>query len=244
MSKVVYVLTISGSDSSGCSGMQADNRVIHAAGAMPLNVITACTLQTPKGLHALNLSDAAEVERQVNALLDTYPVRAIKIGMLGNASMVTAVARSLKARAERPFVVLDPVVSSSSGSALLDTDGLKALNEELLPLVGLVTPNLEEMPLLRLPESVAVLRKGGHAEGTKCVDRLILPDGREMEFSEERVNTPNTRGTGCALSAGIAAYLANGCRLPQACERAKSLLQESLRSKVDFEFTGTGPSFF
>ena len=244
MSEVVYVLTVSGSDSSGCSGIQADNRAIHAVGAMPLNVITACTLQTPDGLCALNLSDAAEVERQMNALLDAYPVGAVKIGMLGNASIVQAVARVLEARAEHPFVVLDPVLCSTSGSALLDADGMEALNKQLLPLVGLVTPNLEERPLLRVAESVAVLQKGGHAEGAECVDRLTMPDGRNFEFSAERIDTPNTRGTGCALSSGIAAYMASGRELPEACQESKNLLHKSLLLNAGLTFTGNGPALY
>ena len=244
MSEVVYVLTVSGSDSSGCSGMQADNRAIHAAGAMPLNVISASTLQTPEGLHALNLSDAAEVEQQINALLDAYSVRAVKIGMLGNGAIVEAVVRTLEVRAERPFVVLDPVVCSSSGSALLDASGLEVLNERLLPLVGLVNPNLNEMPLLRVPESVAVLLKGGHAEGVECIDRLTLPDGRDREFSAERVETVNTRGTGCALSAAIAAFIARGNNLPEACARAKHLLHAALEKNRDRVFTGNGPALY
>ena len=113
--------------------------------------------------------------------------------MLGNGAIVEAVVRTLEVRAERPFVVLDPVVCSSSGSALLDASGLEVLNERLLPLVGLVTPNLNEMPLLRVPESVAVLFKGGHAEGVECIDRLTHYRMGGIGSFLERVETVNTR---------------------------------------------------
>lgn len=224
--------------------MQADNRAIQAAGAMPLNVLTATTLQTPDSLLASQLSDASEVERQVTALLAAYPVGAIKIGMLGHASIVEAVARALQAQEKPPFVVLDPVLRTSSGSPLLDAAGLEILNQRLLPLVGLVTPNLEERPLLNVPESLAVLLTGGHAEGAECVDRLTLPNGQEEAFSAERMETTNTRGTGCALSSAIAAYIALGKALPEACQQAKDLLHSSLTRNVDKGFTGPGPSFF
>ncbi len=243
MHPVAYVLTVSGSDSSGCAGLQADNRAIHAAGAMPLNVLTATTLQTPDGLLATRLADPAEVEQGITSLLEAYPVRTVKIGMLGSAAIVEAVARALADSAERPFVVLDPVLQTSSGSALLDPAGVEVLNGQLLPLAGLVTPNLPERRQLRVPDSVAVLLKGGHADSAECVDQLTLPDGQTLEFSAARVDTLNTRGTGCALSAGIAAYLAQGSDLPTACQLAKSQLHDSLSRHADQRFTGPGPSF-
>lgn len=243
MNATSYVLTLSGSDSSGAAGMQADNRVIHAVGGMPLNVITACTLQTGSGLISMQQSEPAEVKRHAETLLKDYPVGAIKIGMVCHAGIVSAVAGLLQSLKECPFVIVDPVLRTSGGDSLLDEEGLDALNRQLLPLADLITPNLDEEPMLQLPASSAVLLKGGHSGQATCVDRLRLSDGRCFEYAANRVKTENLRGTGCALSAGIAAYISLGFELPEACRMAKALLHEALLRNAKKSFKEGGPSF-
>ena len=239
---VAYVLTVSGSDSSGCAGMQADNRAIHAVGAMPLNVITANTLQTPSGVEAICPVKPSIVEQQMRALLKAYPVFAVKVGMLGGASVVEAVASVLSDFPD-PFVVLDPVIWSTSGRALLDADGINMLNARLMPHVDLMTPNLDEQLHLFPCRQTAVLIKGGHDGGDFCCDRLILPDQTKVEFSDSRISTPNLRGTGCVLSAAIAAFVAQGRPLQKAIAGAKALLHESLKVNKRKRYHGSGPSF-
>ena len=240
--RVAYVLTVSGSDSSGCAGMQADNRVIHALGAMPLNVITANTLQTSAGVPDVRFTEPAVVEHQMRALLESYPVKAIKIGMLGNASLVEVVASVLADHAD-VFVVLDPVLLSSSGHALLDAEGIAALNAHLMPHVNLVTPNMDEQLHILPAEHTSVLIKGGHTEGDTCTDVLIKPDGSSREFSAPRIQTLNARGTGCALSAAIATNVAKGETLEDSVSGAKQLLQRSLENGRGKTYHGAGPSF-
>ena len=243
MNTVPYVLTVSGSDSSGCAGVQADNRSIHAVGGMPLNVITAHTLQTPEGVLSIEWTEATIVERHMNALLKAYPVRAVKLGMLGNAAIVAVVAKVLKDHADL-FVVLDPVMEATSGQPLIDPDGLKALNKKLLPQVSIVTPNLEERSCLDMPERVALLMKGGHGTGSDCLDVLTLGNGDTIELKAKRVPTRNMRGSGCALSALIAAFVASGSELTEACSKAKSILYRRLSSNRNRQFWSDGPAFF
>ncbi|ADE55715.1 Phosphomethylpyrimidine kinase [Coraliomargarita akajimensis DSM 45221] len=241
MTDVSYVLTVSGSDSSGCAGMQADNRAIHAAGAMPLNVISANTLQTPEGVVSVDFVEPTLIEKQMRALLDAYPVAAVKLGMLGQAAIVDAVAGVL---ADYPtvFVVLDPVLLSSSGAQLLDSEGLAVLNSALMPHVDLLTPNLDEQVHVLPAAETAVLVKGGHADGDVCEDVLIRPKVAPVSYRAQRVETVNARGTGCTLSSGIAARVAQGIELAEACQLAKDALTESLRANMAKCFTGAGPA--
>lgn len=222
--------------------MQADNRAIHAAGAMPLNVITANTLQTPDGILNSDLVTASQIGQQMQALLSAYPVAAIKIGMLGSASQVEVVQHTLK-EYPIPFVVLDPVVYASSGQQLLDNSGIEAINTTLLENVDLLTPNRDEEAYFDLTIVAAVLHKGGHDQGPTACDILRWREGPEVTFSEERIISPNLRGTGCALSSAIAAYRAHGYTLKAACQQAKILLHRSILTNRERHFIGKGPSF-
>ena len=238
---IPYVLTVSGFDSSGCAGLQMDNRVIHAVGAMPLNVLTAWTLQTTNVMQQCRLADADDVQGSMQAMLESYPVAAIKIGMLGNAAIVEAVVAVLK---EYPAIstVLDPVLATSSGTDLLDGAGREYMNSALIPLVNLVTPNLEEASKLELTAARAVLLTGGHQVGDDCVDTLRIAKELPIEYRKARISTQNCRGTGCALSSAIAAYLAIGESLISACQKAKNLLHRSLTQRAQLSFNGAGPA--
>ncbi len=254
-----YVLTISGSDSSGGAGMQADNRAILADGAFPLNVLTAITLQAPGGVIAVNCLPAAFVEQQLRALLQAYPVAAIKSGMLGNAAIARRVAAVLADFPEIPYL-LDPVLRSTSGHPLLDCIGTTIVRERLMPRATLTTPNLDELAILAnrvVPDGAAILAaglalandvgrpllvKGGHCAGPYCRDWLLYPDGQRKGFSARRVDSINTRGTGCALSALIAARLARGNPLEDAVAQAKRRLGTSLRAQAQRDWRGAGPA--
>lgn len=253
-----YVLTISGSDSSGHAGMQTDNRAIHRVGAFPLNVVTAVTLQGPTGVAAVEMMSPDFVEAQLRLILKSYRVRAIKSGMLGNAEIVSRVAQVLSEYPEIPYV-LDPVICSTSGTVLLEPKGVEVLRSKLMPRATLTTPNLDEVTILSgiaedtcqaaadLAKSCdqAILLKGGHASGQECDDWLFYPEGRRYCYSDERIKTRNTRGTGCALAALIAAHLAyEPYELESAIRSAKDLLSEVLSEHSKESWKAGGPSFY
>ena len=227
------VLMIGGMDSSGGAGLLRDCATAAAFKITPRVAVTAVTAQTDSAVLRADICAADLVQTQIRAAFQQGPVAAVKIGMLGNCVVVRAVAEALCA--DLPMgvpVVLDPVIASSSGKALLDAAGLAALTE-LLPQVGLVTPNLPE--LARLGEVLgaddpvaallqagagAVLVKGGHDIGPEAVDRLVTAD-QVMTFTAPRL--PGTRrGTGCTLAAAIACGLALGQPLPEAVKQAKA----------------------
>jgi len=254
-----YVLTISGSDSSGGAGMQTDNRAILAGGAFPLNVLTAVTLQTASGVVAVKYLTGEFVAQQIRTLLQAYPVTAIKSGMLGNAVIARQVAEVLAEFPEIPYL-LDPVLRTTSGHPLLDPDGATILRQRLMPRATLTTPNLDELAILAncaVPDDDAMLAagwalaketgqplllKGGHRAGPYCRDWLLYPDRRRQIFSAKRVDSVNTRGTGCALSALIAAHLARGDQLEDAIAQAKRRLGTSLRAQAQRVWHGAGPA--
>jgi hydroxymethylpyrimidine/phosphomethylpyrimidine kinase len=237
---VAVLLSIAGSDPSGGAGVQADIKVACDFGVFACAAITALTVQGPRGVRAVYPVPPGAVHDQIAAVLDEVPVAAIKVGMLGTAGTASAVARALRRRARGVPVVLDPVLRSSSGSPLLDPDGVAALLADLLPEVALLTPNLPERAALDRAAGdllargrdlgVAVLLKGGHAEGDAIADRLLLPDGSERVFRHVRIATPNTHGTGCALSAAAAARLAYGDDITAAVATAVAYVEERLEA--------------
>ncbi|MDQ8184771.1 bifunctional hydroxymethylpyrimidine kinase/phosphomethylpyrimidine kinase [Pelagicoccus sp. SDUM812002] len=251
-----YVLTVSGSDSSGGAGLQADNRAILAADAFPLNVITAVTVQTSAGVRAVQSVPADFVARQLHELLQAYPVAAVKSGMLVDVEIVEVLASAFEMY-PRVKYVCDPVLRASSGRSLLTSDGVALLREQLMPRAILTTPNLEELAILSgqtepdlsagqtLAQELgqAILLKGGHASGSECSDWLIRPDAEPQCFNAPRIQSKNTRGTGCALASGIAARIAQGVPLSMAIENAKAQLQESLQAHIGEDWTGDGPGF-
>lgn len=212
-------LTIAGSDSGGGAGVQADLKTFLDLGVFGTSAIAAITAQNTRGVRwALALPPEGLVA-QVQAVLEDLPPQAVKIGMLANSGLVRAVVAALEGYAGP--VVLDPVMVSSNGDLLLEPEAVAALTQELLPRCALVTPNLPELAALggeawlaRCP--VPVLVKGGHRAGPVVEDQLRWPDGRRLYFHHPRVQTRNTHGTGCTLSAAIAALLARGLPLERA----------------------------
>jgi hydroxymethylpyrimidine/phosphomethylpyrimidine kinase len=240
-------LTIAGSDSSGGAGIQADLKTFSAFGVYGASVITALTAQNTRGVQGIEPVPARFVAAQLDSVLSDLDVRAIKTGMLADAEIVETAARKLRA-VPRLALVVDPVMVATSGDALLRPDAIGALKSALAPLASIITPNLEEAAVLlgtgraeteaQMREQAhallalgcrAVLVKGGHGTGAQAVDVLADAAGCET-FASPRIDTPHTHGTGCTLSAGIVALLAQGVALADAVRRAKAFVRQGLEA--------------
>ena len=251
-------LTIAGSDSGGGAGIQADLATFARLGVFGTSAITAVTAQNTVGVHSWEPVSVELVRAQVDAVASDLRPSAIKSGMLGSAPVARAVAEAIRAHSLYPYV-LDPVLVATSGDRLLDTDALRVLIDELVPLCAMVTPNLHEAAALvdgevRTPEQMegaarrlveelgasAALVKGGHLDDDRLVD--VLFDGSAIRrFEHARIVTRATHGTGCVLSAGIAACLARGATLHEAVERAIAHLLRALDTAPAIG-TGHGPA--
>lgn len=235
-------LTIAGSDSSGGAGIQADLKTFSALGVYGASVISALTAQNTTGVTAVHVPPVAFLVAQMTAVFGDLHVKAIKTGMLASASIVHAVAEELARHPGIPLVV-DPVMVATSGDRLLDADAVDAVRTRLIPHAALITPNLPEAAALldtgaaaTLDEAEAqarallelgcdaVLIKGGHRVSSEATDILVLADGTSLQVSAPWIDTANTHGTGCTLSAAITACLAQGQPLPQAVRNAKAYL--------------------
>lgn len=242
------VLVIAGSDSSGGAGIGRDVAVLTDFGCEALCVLCAVTAQTHEQLVSVHHVPPQVVRAQIGAALRSAPLGAIKIGMLGSAATVSAVADSLPPGGTVP-IVLDPVLVSSSGGVLLDEAARADMRARLFPLATLLTPNVPEAAslcgtapaasreaLLAQARSLlatgarAVLLKGGHAEGPESVDLLLTAQGAPVWLSSPRLEARG-RGTGCALASAIAAGLASGATLEEACRRAKHYVLDMLSQR-------------
>lgn len=250
------VLIVAGSDSGGGAGIQADLRTVNALGGYGMTAITALTAQNTLGVFGIHPVPPEFVVQQMHVVLDDIGADAIKIGMLGSAEIVEAVAAMLDTVDTIP-VVLDPVMISTSGSPLLDESGVAALRSRLLPKAVLLTPNLAETEALtgiRIVDLAAmdaaarrlladgarnVLIKGGHLDGDALVDLLVGADGR-AEFRHPRIATRHTHGTGCTLASAVAAGLAQGLPLVQAVGAAHDYVQTAISNAPGFG-AGHGP---
>ena len=232
-------VTIAGSDPSAGAGIQADLKTFSAMGVYGATVVTAITAQNTQDVTAVQPVAAALVGAQMDAVFSDLDVRATKVGMLGQAALVEAVAHGLK-RHRQKRVVLDPVIAASTGAVLLPSDAIDVLRRVLLPLALIVTPNLAEAAaLLDAPIATseldmraqaerlvglgarAILLKGGHSGGEESVD-FFFDGTAELRLPAPRIPTRNTHGTGCTLSAAVAAGLAKGLKLPEAVAEAKA----------------------
>ncbi len=240
-------LTIAGSDSSGGAGIQADLKTFSALGVYGCSVLAAVTAQNTRAVTAVESVSPGMIAEQIAAVLDDLAVGAVKIGMLGGPEAICAVASALAGCAAP--VVLDPVMVAKSGDVLLPDDALETLRDVLLSRAALITPNLPEAArlldvapardrqemeaqgeaLLALGPG-AVLMKGGHGAGPLCTDLLIRDGVPPLVLEAPRVATRNTHGTGCTLSAAIAAGLALGRDLDGAVEAAHRYLQGAIRA--------------
>ncbi len=250
------VLTIAGSDSGGGAGIQADLKAITILGAFGTSVITALTAQNTVGVQGVHAVPVPFIEMQLESVLSDIGTDAAKTGMLATTEIVEAVASALT-RYQVPNLVVDPVMVATSGDPLLDPDAIEAVKTRLVPLADFVTPNLHEaailsgIPVADLPSMEAaaraihalgakrVLVKGGHLQG-RAVDLYF--DGERFEsFAAPRLDTRNTHGTGCTLSAALAAFLAEGFSPRAAVAQAKQFISIAIEHGVDVG-KGSGPT--
>ena len=241
---VPVALTIAGSDSSAGAGIQADLKTFASLGVYGASVVTALTAQNTKGVLAVHDVPADFIAAQMDAVFSDLDISAVKIGMLANAAAIETVAAGLDRHRARN-VVVDPVMVASTGADLLRADAIDALRK-LIGRVGVVTPNLFEAAALldvrmareegemraqaqklRAFGAAAVLIKGGHAGGLESIDLLVNTDGSEL-FSAPRIATKNTHGTGCTLSAAIAAGLAKGLSISAAVREGKGYVTAAI----------------
>ncbi|RRI01527.1 hydroxymethylpyrimidine/phosphomethylpyrimidine kinase [Mesorhizobium tamadayense] len=241
-----HVLVVGGSDSSGGAGIARDIETISSLGVRTCLAVTAVTAQTHDAVMEIHHSPPGLVADQMRAALQANKVAAIKIGMLATAEIVVAVAGVLLENPQVP-TVLDPVLASTSGRALLETDAIAAMKRDLMPLCRVVTPNLIELALLVGSELAmdegsalqqgqrllaagpqALLIKGGHASGPRSADILLRPDREPVRFATPRLNA-SMRGTGCMLASAVAAHLAKASPLEDSVRKGKLFVFEILR---------------
>lgn len=258
--RIPNVLTIAGSDPSGGAGIQADLKAFAACQTYGMAALTALTAQNTRGVSAVHVVPAPFVQQQIAAIVDDIRVDAVKIGMIATADIAAAVADTLTSQLRIP-TVLDPVMVAKGGAALLRDDAIDAVRSRLLPLATIITPNLPEAArLLELAEATsrdemvtqaksllalgpeAVLLKGGHLVSEASPDCLVVGDAVHW-FESVRVNTRHTHGTGCTLSAALAAFLAHGEALPIAVAHAKRYVTGAIAEATHLDVGhGHGPT--
>lgn len=249
------LLVIAGSDSSAGAGLQADLKTAQVLGVYAQTAATAVTAQDTHGVRAVHLVPADIVRAQIQAALNDIGADVLKIGMLGSGAIAAAVADALMGH-DLPLV-LDPVLLSSSGTALLDDQGIQILKTRLIPRATLITPNLPEAEALTgiLPDTGHSLRnaaqaftllgarnilfKGGHGSGDTVRDVLVMGE-KQTVFESPRQNSAHTHGTGCTLATAIACGLALGQTLPEAVARAHAYVQMAIRTAPQLG-SGHGP---
>jgi len=257
--RYLRLLTIAGSDSGGAAGIQADLKTFAALGCYGMTAITAVTAQNTRGVTAIHAVPPDILRAQIVAVLDDIGVDAIKIGMLPSPEAVQVVAEILMCHGPQKVrhVVLDPVMVSTSGDRLMTAETVQVMVRTLLPLVSVLTPNLDEATVLLGRELAglddletaahelltlgppAVLLKGGHLQGPTVMDVLVTAGGVRVQLPAPRIASHNLRGTGCTLSSAIAAYLALGHPLPQAVALARTYLLHAIATGCDVT-TGNG----
>lgn len=248
-------LTIAGSDSSGGAGIQADIKTMISNGVYAMSAVTALTAQNTTGVTAImEVTLEFLAEELDNIFTDIYP-DAVKIGMVSSGALLHVIAEKLQEYKARNIVV-DPVMIATSGARLISEEAVEVLKNSLLPMAALVTPNIPEAEVLSgrkivTPEDMikaaaligetyhcAVLCKGGHQ--LNDANDLLWKEGGYRWFRGERINNPNTHGTGCTLSSAIASNLAKGYELEAAVERAKKYISGALAAMLDLG-KGSGP---
>jgi hydroxymethylpyrimidine/phosphomethylpyrimidine kinase len=256
---VPIAVTIAGSDSSGGAGIQADLKTFSALNVYGASIVTALTAQNTRGVAAIHDVPPEFITAQIDAVFSDLAVNAVKIGMLSRPEAILAVAAGLD-RYRQTLVVLDPVMVATSGDRLLAPDAVAVLKRDLFPRALVITPNLAEAaallgaPLAQSETEMraqaqqlltlgtnAVLIKGGHASGPLSVDLLVTRDA-VARLIGPRVETKNTHGSGCTLSAAIAAGLAKGQRLAEAAADAKNYVSEAIGAADELNVgQGHGP---
>ncbi len=242
---IARILAIAGSDSGGAAGIQADIKTITALGGFAMTAVTAITVQNTQGVSAVHAVPPEVVAGQIRACIDDIGVDAIKIGMLGNEATINAVAHALDG--VRVPIVLDPVMIAKGGAALIEDEAVWAMMQRLLPMASVITPNVPELVALTETEVEdaadmllaaqellnvgprAVLAKGGHLEGDQLTDWLVTRQGH-LAFTDTKIDTTSSHGTGCTLSSALACSLGQGMALPDAVKRSRTYVRLALRS--------------
>lgn len=252
---VKKVLTIAGSDCSGGAGIQADIKAITVHKMYAMSVITALTAQNTTGVYGIEEATPEFVSSQIDCVFKDIRPDAVKVGMVSNSKIIGAIAKKLtEYKAEN--IVVDPVMISTSGSKLLSDEAIEALITKLIPLATVITPNIPEAGVLcgfeikneegmikaaeKISEKLkgAILVKGGHLKG--YATDILYKDGKVTYFKGEKINNPNTHGTGCTLSSAIACNLAKDESLEESIKNAKEYLTGAIRSNLDIG-EGRGP---
>lgn len=252
---MVTALTIAGSDSSGGAGIQADIKTMTVHGVYAMSAITALTAQNTTGVSGIYEVSPEFLAKQLDSIFTDIPPHAVKVGMVSSAELVQVIAQKLREYGTKKIVV-DPVMVSTSGSRLISEDAVETLGRELFPIADLLTPNIPEAEVLtgmsiRTPEEMeqaarqigerfdcAVLCKGGHQ--VNSANDFLWQKSGDCWFYGERIQNPNTHGTGCTLSSAIASNLAKGLTLEEAVKRAKQYLSGALSTMLDLG-KGSGP---
>lgn len=248
-------LTIAGTDPSGGAGIQADIKTMTVNGVYAMSAITAMVAQNTTGVRSVQESTPQFLREQLDAVFEDIFPDAVKIGMVSSVALIDTIAERLRYyRARR--IVVDPVMVATAGSSLIQTDAVQRMAEELFPLATLITPNIPEGEVLsgmkiqneedmqkaareiETRYGCAVLLKGGH--NVNDANDLLYRDGEICRFAGERIDNPNTHGTGCTLSSAIAANLAKGMELQDAIQCAKTYLTGALSAMLNLG-KGRGP---
>lgn len=246
--KMKTALTIAGSDSSGGAGIQADIKTMTANGVYAMSAVTALTAQNTTGVEAISEVTPLLLRQQLDAVFEDIFPDAVKIGMVSSAALIDVIAGRLSAYRAKNIVV-DPVMVATSGARLINSSAVETLTHRLLPLAAVVTPNIPEAEVLsgikiRSDENMlsaaeiisrkygcAVLCKGGHSINN--ASDLLFANGDYKWFRGERIDNPNTHGTGCTLSSAIASSLAKGYDLEQSVQRAKEYISGALSAMLN-----------
>lgn len=248
-------LSIAGSDSSGGAGIQADIKTMTANGVYAMSVVTALTAQNTTGVTGIMEVTPAFLGEQMDRVFEDIFPDAVKIGMVSSSDLIRMIASKLE-EYDAVNIVLDPVMVATSGARLINEDAVQCLEQELIPLADIITPNIPEAEVLsgmkitdekEMEEAgrfiyekyhCAVLLKGGHK--INDADDFLYSDAGERWFRGRRIDNPNTHGTGCTLSSAIASNLAKGFSIEESVERAKKYISGALAAMLDLG-KGSGP---
>lgn len=248
-------LTIAGSDCSGGAGIQADLKTMTAHGVYGMSAITALTAQNTTGVYDIMEVTPEFLEKELDCIFTDILPDAVKIGMLSSEGIIKSTAKKLKEYSAKN-IVLDPVMVSTSGSRLISTEAIKTLEDVLLPMARIITPNIPEAEVLygheikteedmemaakKLSErfECAILCKGGHK--IHDANDYLYSEGKGKWFYGEKINNPNTHGTGCTLSSAIASNLAKGFTMEESVLKAKKYISKALEAGLDLG-KGSGP---
>lgn len=257
---MLKALTIAGFDGSGGAGIQADLKTFSALGCYGMSVLTALPVQNTQGVISCYEIELKAIEEQLNAIFDDIIPDAIKIGMLFNSDIIKLVANFLYKNAKNIPIIVDPVMVAKSGDRLLLSSAVESLKEYILPIARVVTPNIPEAcdlvgvksintddDMLKVASTIldmgaySVILKGGHLDSNIARDLFLSKETKEF-IDAKKIDTKNTHGTGCTLSAAICSYIARGYSELEACKLAKEYLFNALlAAKSNSVGKGAGP---